>query len=93
MLAGGNSSYAPGMRRRGTDGDTAERRRSSGKYPTEEKRRCCLGHGPGSECSTPKRMEEDKIVSIDTNVMIRLLVVDDDEEQCPALLGGPYIIL
>ena len=31
-------------------------------------------------------MEEDKIVSIDTNVLIRFLVVDDDKEQCQAAL-------
>ena len=31
-------------------------------------------------------MEEDRIVSIDTNVLIRFLVVDDEEEQCQAAL-------
>lgn len=31
-------------------------------------------------------MEEDKLVSIDTNLLIRFLVVDDDEEQCQAAL-------
>jgi predicted nucleic-acid-binding protein len=31
-------------------------------------------------------MEEDKLVSIDTHLLIRFLVVDDDEEQCQAAL-------
>jgi predicted nucleic-acid-binding protein len=31
-------------------------------------------------------MEADEIVSIDTNVLIRFLVVDDNEEQCQAAL-------
>jgi predicted nucleic-acid-binding protein len=31
-------------------------------------------------------MEADKLVSIDTHLLIRFLVVDDDEEQCQAAL-------